>query len=296
MPLQNKLPSFICVGAQKAGTTTLHDILKQHPTVFLPIQKETKFFRDDDKYNKGVNFYTETYFKHKRANQIAGEIDPDYLFIDDCAKRIHDTIGAETKLIFVFRHPVDRAYSQYLMSVRRGRENKSFEEALLMENERYSEKGVNMYWFSYLSRGFYSTQLEEYLRYFKKENMRFFLFEKDITIYKKETIEDITKFIGAEAFDYNFDIKSNAASTPRFGYLRDIMSGKGSTRAIMRKIIPSNNFRRFMARTVLSVNAKPIKEAKLSNELRKQLFDKYYKEDAAKLQTLTKLDLSAWDK
>ena len=27
---------FICVGTQKAGTTTLHDVLKHHPNIYLP--------------------------------------------------------------------------------------------------------------------------------------------------------------------------------------------------------------------------------------------------------------------
>ncbi|WP_201327710.1 sulfotransferase [Thermotomaculum hydrothermale] len=35
------LPEFFCVGAAKSGTTTLHNILIQHPDIFLPDVKET---------------------------------------------------------------------------------------------------------------------------------------------------------------------------------------------------------------------------------------------------------------
>ena len=36
--------NFFCIGAAKCGTTTLHDILIQHPNIYLPKVKETKFF------------------------------------------------------------------------------------------------------------------------------------------------------------------------------------------------------------------------------------------------------------
>lgn len=38
------IPNFICIGAQKAGTTWLHHMLKQHPDVWLPPVKEIHFF------------------------------------------------------------------------------------------------------------------------------------------------------------------------------------------------------------------------------------------------------------
>ena len=30
-----KRPDFICIGFQKCGTTSLYDLLKQHPNVYL---------------------------------------------------------------------------------------------------------------------------------------------------------------------------------------------------------------------------------------------------------------------
>lgn len=37
--------NFICIGAQKSATSTLHDILSQHPDLELPFLKETHFFQ-----------------------------------------------------------------------------------------------------------------------------------------------------------------------------------------------------------------------------------------------------------
>lgn len=40
----SKLPKFLCVGAQKAGTTWLYSVLKHHPEVFVPMVKELHYF------------------------------------------------------------------------------------------------------------------------------------------------------------------------------------------------------------------------------------------------------------
>ena len=41
------LPDFIIAGAMKSGTTTLHNILNEHPDVFIP-DSEIHFFDMDD--------------------------------------------------------------------------------------------------------------------------------------------------------------------------------------------------------------------------------------------------------
>jgi len=43
----NRLPTFLVIGTNKAGTSTLYSVLKAHPQVFLPYRKELHFFNDD---------------------------------------------------------------------------------------------------------------------------------------------------------------------------------------------------------------------------------------------------------
>lgn len=40
----NQLPSFLCVGTQKAGTSWLYEQLRQHPSVWMPPIKELHYF------------------------------------------------------------------------------------------------------------------------------------------------------------------------------------------------------------------------------------------------------------
>ena len=174
-------PSFFVLGAQKAGTTALHHYLAQHPDIFLPAVKETHFFNDGhEEFSLGDNFYLEKYFVQAQKGQIAGELDPDYLYFPDCPRRIAAHFP-NARLIFIFRDPVARAYSHYWMNVRRGWETLSFAEAMDREEERLHEARPlwpqNKEWsrFSYADRGFYCRQVKRYLEFFPRENMFFLL-------------------------------------------------------------------------------------------------------------------------
>jgi len=37
-------PEFLCIGAEKAGTTWLYEMLKAHPSVWMPPIKEIHYF------------------------------------------------------------------------------------------------------------------------------------------------------------------------------------------------------------------------------------------------------------
>ena len=148
--LNNNLPDFLIVGAQKSATTTLYKILNSNNSIFMPDIKEVNFFAyneyDDElnayaKYNFGNHFKIITkpeeylnLFSNARSNQIIGESSVNYLF------RYHQTIKKikkyykeehkKIKIIISLRNPVDRAFSSWVMNVRDNREKMSFEEAI----------------------------------------------------------------------------------------------------------------------------------------------------------------------
>src|SRR5205085_5168685 len=141
---------FLCVGTQKGGTTTLYEILKQHPDIFLPQKiKETKFFVYEEKYAKGVQWYEKEFFNEWKNQQAVGEVDPAMMFEEKSAQRIFDTLGKEVKLVFIFRNPAARAYSHYLMSQRKGFEELSFDEALNAESDRLKNDPEKKFNYSY---------------------------------------------------------------------------------------------------------------------------------------------------
>ena len=46
---------FVVIGAQKGGTTALFELLRQHPDLCLPADKEAPFFNRPELYSRGVD-------------------------------------------------------------------------------------------------------------------------------------------------------------------------------------------------------------------------------------------------
>ena len=125
-------PHFLGVGTQKGGTTSLYQLLKGHPDIYLPDNKEIHYFTKF--YDRGDAWYRKQ-FEPAPAGQLRGEITPYYLFHAAVPKRIH-ALRSDMKIIALLRHPVERTLSQYYHSCRWKLETLPLEEALAAEEER----------------------------------------------------------------------------------------------------------------------------------------------------------------
>jgi len=97
------------IGAQKSGTTSLHDLLVQHPAIAGANKKEVHFF--EWRYQRGVAWYRAQFpYRRLAGKSIAGEASPYYLFHPLCAERIA-VCFPHMKLIAVLRDPAARALS-----------------------------------------------------------------------------------------------------------------------------------------------------------------------------------------
>ena len=95
------LPNFLCVGTQKAGTSTLFEILRQHPDIFLPPEKETHFFYSDGNYAQGASWYKAAFYSDWAGQKVIGDITPEYMFRKNVPERIKATLGADVKIVFM---------------------------------------------------------------------------------------------------------------------------------------------------------------------------------------------------
>ncbi len=296
--LSNKyrpLPNFLCVGAQKAGTTTLHDILKQHPDIFLPQIKESKFFQDSTKYKKGLEFYIKSFFKDWKGEKAVGEIDPIYMFFENIPERIYRTLGANVKLIFMLRNPVDRAYSHYWMSYRRGYETETFEKAILLEERRIKKDEFHKIHFSYIKRGFYAQQIKRFLKFFPKENMHFIIFETEFLNKREKTIKNLFSFLEVNTnVSINTDIKSNPASVPRFKKLRDFIYQPNVVKRFGKYLIPTIELREKLLLTLDKLNQVPKKPPKLDPDFKMELINSYFIDDIKELENIIGKSLKVW--
>lgn len=190
-----KILDFVCIGAQKAGTTTLHDILQHIDEITLPTIKETKFFHDGElkQYQNGIEWYFNKYFSCGDETKVVGEIDPEYMYFEEVPIRLFNH-NNNLKIIAILRNPAERAYSHYQMSFARGIETEEFEIALKLESRRLNTSEYNMNHFSYFSRGLYYEQLLRYYELFDSNNILIIEFKELLKF--EESIPKILGFLG----------------------------------------------------------------------------------------------------
>ena len=294
-----KKPNFIVIGAMKSATTSLYTYLKQHPDIFMTKVKEPMFFNN---FNQNTDFKV-LGNKSKKVNSLLdyfsmfssvenesaiGEASPSYIYNENAPHLIKEHL-LDVKIIAILRQPTDRAYSNFLHTKRADRENvNSFEQAIKIEKERISDNWSPLY--HYIQKGFYSVQLKRYYNLFPKENIKVYLFE-DVVKAPKETLKDIFKFLNVdENIEIDVSKKSNVSGTPK-GILGFILK-KMRYYNLMPKFAISDYLPTFIINLLFKSVYKDTE--KLDSVLRKELTDKYYREEILKLEKLIDKDLSNW--
>ncbi|MDP1622354.1 MAG: sulfotransferase domain-containing protein [Bacteroidales bacterium] len=201
-----QLPEFIIPGVQKGGTSSLFSYLAQHPRIQPSRNKEIHFF--DHKYDRGIEWYRNSFPVRTNSGLITGEASPYYFFHPLAALRI-STHCPGVKLIVLLRDPVARAYSHYMMIRNKGYEPfETFEEALAAEPDRLAGTteeiksgrcrfNLNHQMYSYLARGMYHMQVQEWLKYFQMDQFLFIKSELFFDNPKAELLK-VYDFLGIE--------------------------------------------------------------------------------------------------
>lgn len=294
--LTSVLPNFLIVGAQKAGTTSLFSILKNHSQIFLHPKKELHFFDRDSDYEDGVKFYA-SYFRNTGSAKAIGEATPAYLFLSEIPGRIVETIGNEIKIIAILRNPVDRAFSQFRMLSNMGMEKRTLDEAFLFNLNRIRNQGITYEKeTSYLDRGLYSVQLENYFRVFPKKQIRIFLFEDDFLNNISKMTGDIQEFLEVDFEDLNTLVRDIPAKKVKNEKVDQVLNTAHPLNQFLKKAIPSKKLRAFIKLKMNGLNTDiTIPEADWVM-WRKRLIREVFYDDIKKTETLINRDLSGWYK
>ena len=184
------LPDFAIIGAQKCGTTSLYNYLSLHPYILPSLQKEVSFLGVQKSHS--LNWYrshfpmatTRTMFRRSLGrNPLVGEASTETVFLPGAPAHAA-SILPELKLILLVRDPISRAISHYYHDHRWGLVSESIEDAFQIafdsiENDRevwqkcaaeksreYEEPKH-----SYLLRGLYADQIENWLNFFEGEHL-----------------------------------------------------------------------------------------------------------------------------
>ncbi|HEB76015.1 MAG TPA: hypothetical protein ENJ04_06665 [Nitrospirae bacterium] len=270
-------PNFLCIGTYRAGTTWLYRVLKEHPDIFLPDEKELMFFSHH--YDKGIGWY-EKFFEGRRGEKCAGDISPTYLSSPQAAGRIYRHFP-DIKLIASLRNPPEQVYSLYNLWLSRGYTDKDVKTVIEEEAE-------------FLDNILYWRHLSRYLEFFDRDRILVLLFE-DLRKDPKAYLKEVYDFLGVEEF-YPESVyeKYNQFREPRNMMVEKLITGTGDLlrrlrllklKSVLNRLGVSEGIKRF--------NTKGAEKDAIPEDVRKRI-NEHVREDTRRLEEFLGRDLSFW--
>jgi hypothetical protein len=183
---RDPMPTFLVIGAMKAGTTSLFRYLEPHPQVFMPRLKELDFFVAEANWGRGLSWYRRQFRQAGEGTIALGEASPTYSKypeFDGVPQRIASCVP-NVRLIYVVRDPVDRIRSHYDHRVLVGTETEPIERAVFRDP-------------SYINCSRYGLQVRRYLDWFPREQL-LIITSEDLRWRRAETLRRVHRFLGVD--------------------------------------------------------------------------------------------------
>jgi hypothetical protein len=227
IPYRSLHPNLLIIGAQKAGTTSLHYYLAQHPDVFMTSFKETNLFLDDSEevgeyHAVEPRFYGSSNRAKRRGlsddqirrrmligyrgERIVGDASPYYTAAPVTGLEVPARVKAarpDARLVYLVRNPLDRIVSAWRHD---RRIHAMFEEPFDEDCDRRIQTRRH-----YLDMSLYHYQLANYLKHFAREQCRVVVFE-DFARDPGAALQEICAFLGLETgFPFDTSLLYRAA-------------------------------------------------------------------------------------
>lgn len=286
--MQSRSPTFLILGAQKAGTTSVYHYLRQHPQVFMCPRKEPHFFAyEGESVDDAAGIVTDWQayrglFRDAGDASAIGEASPSYLYVPRAAQRIAHRLP-EARLIAIVRNPIERAFSNYQHCVRTGHEPLGFGAALDAENGRMAA-GWGARW-HYVHKGLYRQQLDRFLERFDRQQLHVALYD-DLVADPAGFMREIFGFLGIDAgLEVEVGKRYNVSGVPRNRLLARLWARTVRVRPVVVRALPA---------PVVDIGRRMLQaKPRLEPELRQRLAERF-RDDVARLSELLDHDLSHW--
>jgi hypothetical protein len=243
-------PDFFVIGAYRSGTTTLYRLLRQHPEVFLPLEKEPNWLAVED--NAHVSDVIrersvpdraayEALYRDRGPDQRTGDISPEYLTNSHVAGHLAKLVP-EARLVAVLRNPIERAWSDFLLHRRDGNEPHETLSAALADQGARTTGGDHRAG-HYIHSGLYATQLRPYFDLFPADQIQVHLFE-DLKADPIGVCRAIFTHIGVDpGYTVTPEEAINASGVPRNAAVAAVLKARSRlrpyvSRAMLEKVRP----------------------------------------------------------
>jgi hypothetical protein len=212
--LGERIPDFFIVGPMKSGTTALYTMLKRHPQIYMPANKEPWFFASELQIRDpprpiGTGWTPQTLedylslFDAATTEQRAGESSALYLWSHTAASRIA-AVQPAARIIAILREPASFLRSLHLQFVQVYLETEqNLRRALALEDSRRQGENVpsNAYWPGatlYSDHVRYVDQLRRYHAVFPKEQVLVLIYD-DFRRDNEATLRQVLRFLEVDA-------------------------------------------------------------------------------------------------
>jgi hypothetical protein len=179
-------PNFLIIGAQKCATSSLCDLVGEHPDVFMTQPKEPYFFSHGEVWARGWSWY-ESLFEGGRGASAAGEGSTTYTqcgLYPNAAPRIAEHLP-QARLIYIVRDPLERIRSHWMhLRARGNREPDPLAVAVFKRPE-------------YVDNSMYKRQIDQYRASFADDRILVLFFE-DFEKAPRETCRHVFEFLGVD--------------------------------------------------------------------------------------------------
>lgn len=309
------VPTFFQVGAAKAGTTSLWELIAQHPHIGTPTAaKEPQYFvwgeevqtfdyrgwkRIPQAHQEDFGTYLDL-FEVTPETRILGEASVQYLCHPGAPAKIAK-YAPDAKILICLREPVARAWSHYTYNLMRTEER----EADFMKAIEAELASTNPYYASaYVGLGDYAPHVRRWIETFGRQNVKIVLAE-DMLLDPDGTAREVFAFLGL-ASDVALEGVKNTNATQRRHPLTDAVYGlrtsRGPFAALARfvhgKLAGSTRYRNAQRALLqgarkLAAKAGAGRPDRMPEDARRFL-ETYYASGIAELETLIGRDLSKW--
>jgi hypothetical protein len=271
------LPNLVVIGAQKCGTSGLHYHLGLHPEISMSKPKELNFFIEERNWPRGVDWYKRHFDARAR---VRGESSPNYTAYPHhlgIPERMHSVVP-DAKLIYVVRDPLLRIASHWVHNYAKRREKGDLAATLAHPNT------------SYILRSQYYMQLQQFLRYYEREQI-LVLQQSDFRRDRSKALREVFEFVGVDpefthpSFERERHATARKTRASRLATRLEKMSKTRRGRLVPPKFWFALDERLPLRRPI----ERPDVRAAIDDEALRVL-----REDAERLQELTGRDLSSW--
>ena len=290
------LPNLFIPGAAKSGTSTLHDYLSRHPDIDMSVTKEPNYFWRPD---KRLEHYANIFAHPER--RYRGESSTNYMVRPDVVTRIRETVS-DPRFIFIFRNPVDRAWSHYWwVKGEYGQESRGFRGAFQNDFDHPPQfsgylpntAGGYYHW------GCYASWLGRYLDAFGAKRVLVLVFE-DFVKEPARQLDTVYDFLGVRRIEHVDTIRSNTGRLMRVPkimwlYARATRAVGAAVHDVLPGVMYSRLVRLNQRFTGMLHTAMACKQSNKLTDSDRVWVASYYEGEVARLREMTGLAFAEWD-